>query len=239
MKTFIKVFLLVILLLISVPILVAGYFGFVPGLSGLMGSNKPRDLGVTFTEADRRVAYDNNGVDSVALTSASSVSDSIRYEGQKDVTTTFSSAEISALINSVTWKYMPVSRVQIKINPDGIGEASGILHLDKLLPYISLTASIDQVKAALDKYHISANPAFYLKGGVTIINNQVTFNPQIIEVGRMTIPQSLVTPNIPAATSFAESRIKSVPNLNIKSLTLTSGKINFSATVPAKEYTAR
>ena len=41
-----------ILTVVVVLVLVAGYFGFVPGISNIFGSNKPRDLGVTATLAN-------------------------------------------------------------------------------------------------------------------------------------------------------------------------------------------
>jgi hypothetical protein len=36
-----------ILAVVVVLVLVAGYFGFVPGISNIFGSNKPVDLGIT------------------------------------------------------------------------------------------------------------------------------------------------------------------------------------------------
>lgn len=52
MKTFFKFVGFLILILIIVVILLLGYLGFVPGVSAIFGSNKPRDLGITHTQAD-------------------------------------------------------------------------------------------------------------------------------------------------------------------------------------------
>lgn len=41
-----------ILIIILIPILVVGFFGFMPGVSSLLGTNKPKNLGVTYTAAD-------------------------------------------------------------------------------------------------------------------------------------------------------------------------------------------
>jgi len=38
--------------IIVVAVLVLGYFGFVPGVSDLMGTNKPRNLGVSYSEVN-------------------------------------------------------------------------------------------------------------------------------------------------------------------------------------------
>jgi hypothetical protein len=121
--------------LLSVSIL--GYLGFVPGVSALFGSDKPRNLGITYTEADRGKAYEKNGVIAAALPKTKNIADSIRYEGKKEVSFTMTNAEITALINSSKWEYMPISELQINIHTDGVAEASGILHIDKIVPYIS------------------------------------------------------------------------------------------------------
>lgn len=39
-------------LIIIFPIVLLGWLGFVPGLSGMMGSSKPKDLGVHYTPDD-------------------------------------------------------------------------------------------------------------------------------------------------------------------------------------------
>ena len=239
MKTFIKFLLVCIVLLVFIPLAAATYFGFVPILSPIFGFNNPKDLGVKYTEADRLTAYIGNGVESIKLPSSTTIKDSLRYEGKKEVKTSFTSAEITALINSVSWKYMPIYNVQIKINQDGTGQVSGILNTARIIPYISLTVSPDTIKAEIEKNHFATNPTFYLKGKANVIDNKVSLDPQEIKIGQLPIPQALVASNIPLITTFIEDRLKSVPNLLIKSFNLDGGKINCSATVPAKEYTAQ
>ena len=47
-----KLFFKLILVLVIAAILTAGYLGFVPGLSTIMGADKPKDLGITYTQDD-------------------------------------------------------------------------------------------------------------------------------------------------------------------------------------------
>jgi len=216
---------------------------FVVGLSYLglryFTSGSPRDLGVKYTQADQATAYTNNGVQSVAITPSQDNPDGIKYEGQKEIKTSFTSAEITALNNSVIWVNYPISNVQIKINPDGTGEASGVLNISKILSWISFSHSVDQIKAKVEEYHIGFNPPFYLKGKVSVANNKVTLNPEIIEVGKITIPQNLVNENITPVTNFVEDRLNAIPNLQIRSLNLDGGQVNLDATYPEKEYTVQ
>lgn len=225
MKTLLKIIILLLIIIIVGPILIIAYFS----------SGGPRDLGVKFTEADAQAAYEKNGVQSIALANSAGVKDSLQYQGQKEVNTSFSNAQITGMINSVKWVYKPVTNVQIKINPDGTGEASGILHIDKVLPFISLSHSTDEVEAAIKKYNFGYNPPFYLKGKVSVTNNKVTLNPEKIEIGRITVPQNLISANLAAATTFAQDQLAVVPNLKIRSLTLDGGKVNLDATMPEIE----
>jgi len=211
-----------------------GFVGFRYLVSG-----SPRDLGITFTEADRQNAYTKNAVESSKISNTPDVKNSIRYEGTKNIDTTFTSPEITALINSVNWAYYPVSNVQIKINADGTGEVSGVLDVKKVISWVSFTHPTAEIEKAMRDYRIGWNTPFYLKGKASVVDNKVTLSSDKIEVGRVTIPNNLVVENIPIMQSFAEDRINAVPNLDIKSFNLDGGQINFKATVPEKEFTVQ
>lgn len=214
-----------------IAVLFLAFFGF-----KYVTSAKPRDLGVTFTEEDVKQSYIKNGVIAESLPKAENINKSIRYEGKKEVSFNLTQSEITALINNEKWQYMPVSNVQIKINSDGTGEASGVLHIDRILPFVSLTHSTEEVEETMKNYGILNNTAFYLKGKVGVVNNKVTLNPQKVEIGRITIPSTFVSENIGTAENFAERRIKAVDNLFVESLNLDGGKVNFKGTMPEKQF---
>jgi hypothetical protein len=240
MKFLIKLILVLVFIIIIVPALILGYLGFIPTISSVFGSDKPRDLGVTYTEADRKNAYDKNGVEVVAITPVSSApKDSLNFEGKKEVNFSITGGEISALVNTEKWKYKPINNVQVKINPDGTGEASGVLNIGRVLPFISLTHSTAEVESAIQKYHIGFNPPYYVKGRVEVVNNKVTLTPEKIEIGRITVPQNLISKNLDTLTSFIEDQIKFVPNLYVRSLKLENGVAKIDATYPEKQLSAQ
>lgn len=229
MKFIIKLIVLLVIIVVIIPFVLYKLF-----LSG-----SPRDLGVKFTEVDRANAYANNGVTSELITSSPDNPSGIKYEGKKEVKTSFTSAEISALNNSVSWVNYPISNIQIKINSDGTGEASGVLDVRKIISWVSFTHSVAEIESKVKEYNIGFNPPFYLKGNVTVINNKVTLVPQTIEVGRITIPKNIVSENIAPIEKFIDDRLNSIPNLQIRSLNLDGGKVNLDASVPETEYTVQ
>jgi len=225
MKFLIKLVVLVIIV----------YFGYQYFLKDKISLFGPKDLGVKYTQADYQSTHDKFGtmVEKNSSSSAS-IKDSLVYSGKKDVKISLNSSEITAYLNAETWKYAPLSNLQVKINNDGTAQASGILNLVNLIPYLSLSVSTDEVQKAIDQFHISGNPPFYAQGTVSVINNQVTFNINKLSVSQIPIPANYINENISAVNKFASDRLNSIPNLSVRSLSLTSGQVNLDATVPEK-----
>jgi len=67
---FIKKFAVGLIVIIIVIVLGLGYLGFVPRVSKMLGSDKPRDLGIRYTEADLNSIISKNGVQRIVLESA-------------------------------------------------------------------------------------------------------------------------------------------------------------------------
>jgi hypothetical protein len=222
---FITGFLLaLILVVVAVPLFFYKYF-----LSG-----SPRDLGVKYTQADYTQTHEKIGTEVVVATSPVSIKDSLQFSGKKESKISINSSEVTAYLNADKYVYTPLSKVQIKINADGTGEASGILNIKNFITFVSLTTPTEDVQKAIDKFKISANPPFYAKGTLVVTNNQVQFNISELEVGRIPVPQNYVSENQGALNDFATKRLNSIPNLQVRSLTLTDGKVNLDATVPEK-----
>jgi hypothetical protein len=217
------IFALVIIVVI-VPIVIFKFFF----------SGNPRDLGVKYTPADYTQTHQEIGTEVVAATSSPSVKDSLQFSGQKEIKISLNSSEITAYLNADKYIYTPASDLQVKINSDGTGEISGLLNLKNFITYISLTTPTEDVQKAIDKFHISANPPFYAKGTVTVTNNQVNFNLSQLEIGRISVPQNYVSENLGALNDYATKKLNSIPNLQVRSLTLSSGQANLDATVPGK-----
>lgn len=219
MKTLVKIFLGFFLLIIILVVLVLGYFGFVPGVSSLFGSNKPRDLGIKYDKASLASVQVKSQVVYDILPAETPPENSRQFSGSRPITAEFSSAEITAIMNNSPWRYWPYHNLQVKFNADGSGEISGTLIKDKLPGY---GAMIGVPKEAIEfaMKILPANPVFYVKGKGALTANKVSlFEPQKFEIGRTPLPVEMFLSMMPA------SLVKEAYALNIGGMSEELGKV--------------
>ncbi|MBI3577546.1 hypothetical protein HY086_05915 [Candidatus Gottesmanbacteria bacterium] len=231
-----KQLLFLVLLIAVVGVIGLGYFGFVPGLSGILGTNKPRDLGVRATVADYDLYVKKGGTSYNYVTGSAPPGQSFIPFGKKEVTASFSQQEITGRINFAKWKYMPVENVQVKINADGTGEVSGVIRVDRLDGFIAAIGGVsvppEEIHKALTTVGLgSGNPPFYLKVKDAGVKDNKAFGGIIsVEVGRIPVPVSQV--NASAVAANLVNTILSKAGIYAKSVSFTSGQMDFSGTVP-------
>lgn len=233
----ILVILAVLILLAAVgAVLYLGYLGFVPGLSGLFGSDKPRDLGVTYARADYDSADAKADVAIVVSKGNVPPEDSMVCTGAKQVTDSFSGAELTATINEHqgNWRYYPVSDVQLKIAADGSTQVSGMLRLDRLAGYAAATgASYANIKTVMDKFSLLAESVpFYLNATANVTNGLVDMRISSAEIGRAKIPQNLIDDHEGDINGFFTQQLSAFDGLSVKSLDFKDGQMNFDGTLP-------
>lgn len=215
-----------------------GYFNIVPSIAKTLGTDKARDIGVEYTDADLKSAQIKTGVQLKELRSDNRYS--VIYTGANAIDNTFTQEELTALINSSKWIYCPVKDLQLKINSDGTMEISGILLSDRLAGYAeAMGFGISDIQLAKDKLRIGAEANFYLVGTLEIIDNKVNLNLSKVEINRIPIPSSLVDSNREAIETFVENRMQAVTGLSIQSFKIEDGKLTFKGTVPAIEETVQ
>ncbi|UCB43908.1 MAG: hypothetical protein JSV77_04485 [Dehalococcoidales bacterium] len=222
--------------LIIIIVLVGGYFGLVPGVSNLFGSHKPKDLGITYTEADRLSGRAKAGWEVIDLPSDLPPEESFSYSGQNAVDATFSNAELTAWAND-PWTYFPLSDCQLRVNDDNTVEFSGKLNIGVLRDWIDAMGVADEYSELIDDYlrwFIWGNPPVYVKLSVNVVNGQI-LNPQIHEakVGRISIPDSLIQDNLYRLVDYAEWQMNHIPGFSVESLEFVDGGVRFVGTMPA------
>jgi hypothetical protein len=222
-------------ILMAVSALILGYLGFVPVLSEAMGANKTKDLGVTYTSADLTSANAKLNVIFKTLPPTDSGAASLTRTGQKQLIASFTSAELTALLNdhSQKWKYYPIKDIQVKISNDGVIEMSGILQADRFTGFADAVqvreSSRSQVRPYL--YAVSSNPSIYMKGNLSIANNIVQTEIQSIEVGRLSVSGDQINSYKGALDSFIQDRANG-RIIKINSASFKNGQVNVDAMIP-------
>jgi hypothetical protein len=233
-----KLLLLLIFVLLLGSVLTLGYFGFIPVLSSVFGSDKPRDLGIKYTKQQYTDYVAKTKEEITPIKETVSPENSIVYSGKIDLKQSFTPEEISARLNYAVWKYMPVTNTQLRINPDGTVEFSGLVLYNRIEGFVAREGagqySIEDIKKGMD-YIKLLNKDFpvYTKFKATVVNNKVNLDLKTIEVGRFSIPLGAVNAS-EAVTSVSQTIMEKVPGFYAKSVNFDNGKMNFEGSVPEK-----
>jgi len=244
---FLKGLLVGIIVIVLVVVLGLGYLGFVPGVSKILGTDKPRDLGIQYTDADLKSITSKNHVQRVVLESAPDIKSSFVLKGKQTISNVFTDKEITARLGqSEVWPLDPFTDVQVKIGEDGVVEASGVVRVDRLRGYALATGipseAIDAISKGMDKYKIPriSFPA-YVKGTLSIKDNRVDINLSELDIGKIPIPKEVFSQAKGLFEDFVFQRLTSggYGSLYIKSLSFSNGKMSFSGTIPKVITTAK
>lgn len=263
MKIFGKIVLWFLVVLILAVILGLGYLGYIPGVSQVLGADKPQNLGVTYTPNDFASARAKSQLVYEALPPNTPDSMSLQRSGSRAVTTTLNSAEMTAFMNDRPWKYWPIRSVQLRINDDGTAELSGILIKDRLQGYAAGIGAPTEIANIVANF-LPAAPTFYVKAKTSLVNNKVgDFDIQSVKLGRMPIPVdtllsfksskmvdsafasdgisqlSQYSGKRAAIIDFINSRLSQITGFFAKSASFSAGKLNFDGTLSEKELTVR
>lgn len=191
MKLIGRLFLVVFLFFVVAIIFGLGYMGYIPAIANLLGTNKPRDLGIRFTKQDRTDAHTKSGIQYGTLPASTSDALSIQRFGKHNVDTSWSSSQASALMNDRPWKYWPYKDVQVKFNTDGSAEVSGGLN-KAVVPGYAATIGVPKAAVEFAMKLLPPSPVFYLKMKASLKDNQVeVFEPQDFQLNRLPLPVNL------------------------------------------------
>lgn len=233
-----KKWMIIVLILVLIPVLVLGYLGFIPGVSAIMGSNRPKDLGVSYTNEDLASLMAKNGIQDAVLPDTDVPRQGLIFSGSKPVKNTFTQEELTARMNDYTkLKYNSLSDIQIRVNDDGTTEISGRIDLKNtegcFIAFGMPQQDYDELKPYIDKAKIlNPKPSFYAKSSLSVVNNQIELNLEEAKIGRVVVP----TKQIPDGyiERVGETMLGNIDGLDIKSLTFKDGKMSYEGSVPAK-----
>src|SRR5450830_79222 len=245
---FIRRFVVGLIVIVILVILGLGYLGFVPGVSKILGSDKPRNLGITYyTDADLKPITSKNHVQRIVLESAPDIKSSFVLKGTQAINNVFTDKEITARLGQESdWLFNPFTNVQVKIGKDGTVEASGVVRVDRLRGYAEATGvssqEIEAISKGMDKYKVPriSFPA-YVKGSLSIENNKLNIDRSELYIGKIPVAKALYGQAKSAFEGFVYERLTSggYGSLYVKSLSFSNGKMSFSGNIPKIITTAK
>lgn len=210
--------------LVVVTLVVLGalsYIGVAPVLSAPF--NKPKDLGV---KAKPKQVYDMEKAYA-----------DLDETDKVDVDMTLTSEQVTSVF--AVWELRdtnyPFKNVQVKFSPDGTGEASGIIKLPVVVSLAKSLGYSDTEINSAKKYvqFVAGDLPFYLKGTGAITNNQISMSPAQLQIGKVTVPEQILTPLVSLATDMIERRIEQIGGADIKTANFSDGSFHLDARVPA------
>lgn len=197
-----------------------------------MGADKPRDLGVRYTQDDYDSALAKLGLTIDVINNTGGVEDSIRFSGENFIDARLTQEEITALLNNKDWKYYPYEDVQVKIGEDGVIETSFLLDLEKF-PYYAraMNVSDGDIDLFFDTTKISGKKKpIYIRGEGGVEEGQVNLEIDKVEAGRLPLSKKIYDED--NVEEFIEDEIDFIPGLDVESASALNGEALFSGSVP-------
>lgn len=237
-----KLFFFLVFLVVLLFVGALGYLGFVPGLSTLMGADRPKDLGVRYTEENRRQGNEKSKLQYEALPADTPVAQSIRYTGKVDVTAAFTNEELSALASKRNWKYYPFTQVQIKSYGDGTAEVSAVLLKGRVGGWLAKMnvpqVAVDYISKAL--VLLPDRIPVYAAGKAALSENRISvFDLRSFEVGRFPAPASTVNKYKSHIVSFLNYRLTQYGGFYAKDAHFEKGSLSFDGSLAEKEHSVK
>lgn len=233
-----KILFTLILFFIIAVTLILGYFGFIPGLSTILGADKPKDLGVRYTQANWQAGRNKSQVKWATLPRDTPVLKSLQYSGQVTVNKPFTNEEMSALMNDRPWRYYPVKNVQAKFNADGTAEVSGLFIKNRAIGFLDVLGvpkeAIDYIEKTLSI--LPSDIPFYIKGKAALTNNKISVAElNDLQIGRIPAPVQQVNQYKSEIVSLIDGYIGGVPGFFAKDAHFEEGKLVFDGTMAETE----
>ena len=209
---------------------VAGYFlGNLPIASALLGTNKPRDLGINISteSAMQGLRELNKPVSAADLQKIAA-----NKTAYTKVKASLGEAEASSLVSLADLPNFPFKLVQMKFGDNGEVQTSGVINIADLEAALrKYGASGDVIDQVMGVAKSAKWVNFYAEGTCSIRNNQVTADINKLELGRIGLPDDLVNNNTGAVAGYVQNSLTS-SGYNIRSMTISQGKVDLDMDRP-------
>lgn len=203
---------------VALGTLTVGYLGFVPGVSDVMGTNKPIDLGVEYTATD--------------LNSANQKLSQL-YSASKPTQIQLTSNELTALMADQSEKSesIPIQQPQVKVTETGV-QISGILDVEKFSKITETSGISSSLKSQIESAArlVKTNPSIYLDMSIDVQDGELQTMINSAKIGQINIPREQLKSNTSMLTEEMKQTLES-SGIKIQSLKTVDGKMGIQSYV--------
>jgi hypothetical protein len=203
--------ILVILIIISV-IAATGIF-YVPGFSEVMGTNKPRDLGVKADPAKFNALLARENVKLNGPISNYYLGSNVRWGNAVPMDVTMTNDELSSMMQATNNEKGPLKNVQLRLGENN---------------QVEMSAQVD-----LNKFGYPFNVPVYTKG--TLVKgsgNSVKIDIREGSSGIVPIPENFLNQGESGLEQEVNRQLAQMPGLRIDTLDISQGQLQFNGAFP-------
>ncbi len=223
------------LVVIVIAVVLFGYFGLIPGVSGIFGPALPQYLQGCPALPDETDIPLRSGIEVQALPAGLPPEQSIQASQQlARINGTFTGEEIAAMLNQ-DWQFAPVTGLTVRINGETF-ELSGIIREDRIEDCARALAIPDYTAGAAMNYLtcVRGNPRVYMNCRFEMVNSQIReLEIYEMQIGETALSDMQIERMRAGITNFFQGQLGRLPGTWVKSLAFSGGKLHFDGTVPA------
>lgn len=208
-----KLIAVVLMLLITISLIAATGIVYIPGISEILGTNKPRDLGVKADPALFNSLLARENVKLSGPVSNYDMTANIQYGPAQPMDVTVSSDELTSMMQATNNEKGPLKNMQVKLGNNNQMEMSA--------------------NADLQKYGYPVNGPVYLKGtfeksgsgSVKVTVNEGSF-------GLIPLPGNIQQQVGDGVEQGINHQLADMPGMRIDTLEIQNGQLHYSGAFP-------
>jgi len=215
------------------------FFGFMPGLSGLFGTNKAKNLNVSYSQADLASFKQKTGVNflssNVAPASSKDPATKTYFSNPKAIDVWLTQQEVTAALNNIGVDKGPIKNIQVSFAGNNIalsGNIDGSVMSQAMDSANSASTNQKSLFSDLGFMKYFGNLPIYLQASVTVNNNQASLKILSAKVGNFGLPVSVAND----AIGSSNLKISASDELNIQTAEVTNNQLHFVGTLPTNMY---
>jgi hypothetical protein len=208
-----RIVIIILVSLIIVTIIAASGIVYIPGFSEVLGTNKPRDLGIKADPAQFSALLAKENVKLTGQTSDFYLTAPIRYGSAVPMDATVSSEEITSMMQATNNVKGPLKNMQVKLGTNNEMEMSAF--------------------ADLESYGYPLKGPVYLKGTfLKDSSSSVNINIREGSFGLIPVPENMLKQGGDGIEQQINRQLLAMPGLRIDTLEINNGKLHYRGAFP-------